>query len=102
QSLSLIMALLKALAIAGFTLLVAAAAQAHKVTANQSDEVMARVNYGTIMRSVYERALEDLLKELQAQGLEGQALEKKLNESKQILLRDLIDQELLVQRAKDL
>ncbi len=69
---------------------------------NLVDEVIARVNAGVIMRSAFESAQRDLLEEMKKQGLKGEELEKKFNEWKGKILDDLINTQLLAQRAKDL
>ena len=93
---------LKALALVLVALVSGGVARAQEGEAKLVDEVVARVNSTPILRSVYQRAQQDLLEELKSQGLTGDALEKKFNEIKPIILENLIDQELLVQKAKDL
>lgn len=66
------------------------------------DEVIARVNTAVIMRSEFEKAQRDFLEELKGRGLKDEELEKKFNEIKPQILDSLIDQHLLIQRAKDL
>jgi parvulin-like peptidyl-prolyl isomerase len=66
------------------------------------DEVIARVNAGVIMRSSYDAALREVLDELKKQGLKGEDLEKKFTEMKAWVLDQLINTQLLAQRAKDL
>jgi len=66
------------------------------------DEVIARVNAGVIMRSAFESAQRDVLEELKKQGLKGEDLEKKFTEWKPKILDELINNQLLAQRAKDL
>jgi parvulin-like peptidyl-prolyl isomerase len=66
------------------------------------DEVIARVNAGVIMRSSYDSALLEVLDELKKQGLKGEELEKKFAEMKAWVLDQLINTQLLAQRAKDL
>jgi parvulin-like peptidyl-prolyl isomerase len=66
------------------------------------DEVIARVNAGVIMRSAYESAQKAILERLKEQGLKGEELEKKFREQQPRILDDLIDGQLLAQRAKDL
>ncbi|HEV2288447.1 MAG TPA: peptidylprolyl isomerase [Candidatus Acidoferrales bacterium] len=68
------------------------------------DEIIARVNNDIITFSDYQKALDALPGEVQ-QGCQGCAPDKisaMLATEKKDLLRDLIDQSLLVQRAKDL
>jgi peptidyl-prolyl cis-trans isomerase SurA len=66
------------------------------------DEVIVRVNAGVIMRSAFESAQRELLDDLKRKGLSPEELEKQFNEYKPRLLDDLINSQLLVQRAKDL
>jgi peptidyl-prolyl cis-trans isomerase SurA len=66
------------------------------------DEVIVRVNAGVIMRSAFESAQRELLDDLKRKGLSPEDLEKQFNEYKPRLLDDLINSQLLVQRAKDL
>jgi parvulin-like peptidyl-prolyl isomerase len=66
------------------------------------DEVIVRVNAGVIMRSAFEEAQRGLLEELKKKGLSPEELEKQFNEWKPRILDELIGNQLLVQRAKDL
>jgi peptidyl-prolyl cis-trans isomerase SurA len=66
------------------------------------DEVIARVNAGVIMRTAFEAAQRDVLEELKRQGKSGEELEKLFNEWKSRILDELINVQLLAQRAKDL
>jgi peptidyl-prolyl cis-trans isomerase SurA len=66
------------------------------------DEVIARVNATPVMRSAFEAAQKDYLEELKRQGIKGEELEKKFNALKAQILDQLIDTQLLSQRAKDL
>jgi peptidyl-prolyl cis-trans isomerase SurA len=66
------------------------------------DEVIARVNSGVIMRSSYESAQKVVLERMREQGLKGEELEKRFKEQQARILDDLIDSQLLSQRAKDL
>ena len=54
------------------------------------------------MRSSFESSQRDVLEELKKQGLKGDELEKKFNEWKPRILDELINTQLLAQRAKDL
>ena len=76
--------------------------RAQEADANLVDEVIARVNTGVIMRSSFESSQRDVLEELKKQGLKGDELEKKFNEWKPRILDELINTQLLAQRAKDL
>ena len=80
----------------------ATVARAQEPDANLVDEVIARVNTGVIMRSSFESSQRDVLEELKKQGLKGDELEKKFNEWKPRILDELINTQLLAQRAKDL
>ena len=65
------------------------------------DEIVARVNSDIILRSEYD-AMELSMEEELSQQLQGVQLERALEESKRNLLRGLIDNHLLLQKAKDL
>jgi len=82
--------------------LCAGAVFAQEGEATLVDEVIARVNAGVIMRSAFESAQKDVLEELKKQGLKGEELEKKFAEWKPRILDELINNQLLAQRAKDL
>ncbi|HTV06090.1 MAG TPA: peptidyl-prolyl cis-trans isomerase [Acidobacteriaceae bacterium] len=62
------------------------------------EEIIARVNDEVISTSDYQRALEDL----DQQSQQHQWTEQQLYDQKANLLRDLIDQQLLLSRGKDL
>lgn len=96
------MKLFRTLSLVGLALALGGAARAQEGEAKLVDEVVARVNANVIMRSALQRAQQEMLDELKAQGLKDQDLEKKFNELKPMILDNLIDTELLVQRAKDL
>lgn len=66
------------------------------------DEIVAKVNGEIITRSELARTLKQAELELQQRGLRGAALEQALKERQTDVLRDRIDQILLVGRAKDL
>jgi parvulin-like peptidyl-prolyl isomerase len=80
----------------------AAPARAQEGEAKLIDEVIARVNAAPIMRSAFEGAQREVLEQLKSQGLKPEELEKKLAEWKPRILDQLIDTQLLVQRAGDL
>lgn len=90
------------LAFGAIVLALTGAARAQEGEAKLVDEVVARVNSSIILRSAYTKAQQELLESLKQQGLKDEDLEKKFNELKPIVLDQLIDTELLVQRAKDL
>jgi parvulin-like peptidyl-prolyl isomerase len=66
------------------------------------DEVIARVNSAVILRSTFLRAQQDLLDDLKGRGVQGPELEKQFNDLKPVILDQLIDTELVLQRAKEL
>lgn len=86
----------------GFTMLGANIALAQEGDSKPIDEVIARVNAGVIMRSAFESYQREWLEELKRQGVKGDELEKKFNELKPTILDDLISNQLILQRAKDL
>jgi peptidyl-prolyl cis-trans isomerase SurA len=87
----------------GIALLTGNVACAQESDLKPIDEVIVRVNAGVIMRSAFESAQRELLEELKRKGnLSPEELEKQFNENKPRLLDDLINSQLLVQRAKDL
>lgn len=86
----------------GIALIGADRAFAQDSDAKLVDEVIARINAGVIMRSTFEEAQRVVLEELKKQGLKGEELEKKFNELKPGILDDLINTQLLAQRAKEL
>jgi parvulin-like peptidyl-prolyl isomerase len=96
------MRLIKSIILLGIALLSANIASAQDGEAKLVDEVIARVNAGVIMRSAFEAAQKDVLEEFKKQGLKGEELEKKFNEWKPRILDELINTQLLAQRAKDL
>jgi len=96
------MKLIKAVLLLGIALLGAEFAYAQENEVKPIDEVIARINAGVIMRSAFEAAQRDVLEELKRQGLSGEELEKKFNEWKPRILDELINTQLLAQRAKDL
>src|ERR1700753_2300276 len=65
---------------------------------NVVEDTIARVNAQVITRSEYERAQQQLLQEAQQQGV-GQA---EFQERQQNMLRDMIDQQLLLSKGKEL
>ncbi len=78
------------------------AARAQEGEAKVVDAVVARVNGAVILKSAYERAQQELLDDLKQRGLKDAELEKQFNEIKPMILDQLIDSELLVQRGKEL
>jgi parvulin-like peptidyl-prolyl isomerase len=86
----------------GIALLGANVACAQENDVKPIDEVIVRVNAGVIMRSAFENAQRELLEELKKKGLSPEDLEKQFNELKPRILDELIGNQLLAQRAKDL
>jgi parvulin-like peptidyl-prolyl isomerase len=86
----------------GIALLCAHVAYAQEGEAKLVDEVIARVNAGVIMRSAFEAEQKRYLEYLKQEGLKGEELEKKFKEYQPRILDDLINAQLLTQRAKDL
>ncbi|MBI3951483.1 MAG: peptidylprolyl isomerase [Acidobacteria bacterium] len=66
------------------------------------DGIVARVNRDIITLSAYRRAQQELLDELRRQGLTGQQLDEQYQKALKELLQDLIDTQLLVQKADEL
>lgn len=67
------------------------------------DEIVARVNADIILKSEVENARATLRNDIaQQQKLQGAALEEAVAEQSKYLLRDLIDQNLLQQQAKEM
>jgi len=86
----------------GIALLTGNVACAQESDLKPIDEVIVRVNAGVIMRSAFESAQRELLDDLKKKNMTPEELEKLFNEYKPRLLDDLINSQLLVQRAKDL
>jgi parvulin-like peptidyl-prolyl isomerase len=86
----------------GIALLCAHVAYAQEGEAKLVDEVIARVGTGVIMRSTFENESKALLEHLKQQGLKGEELEKKFKEIQPQILDELIDRQLLAQKAKEL
>src|SRR5262245_54148395 len=85
-------------------LLAAGAAQAQT---KNLEQIVAWVNNDIILKSEYDARLAELRKNLaepapQGQGLQGQRLEQAFTEQSKSILRQLIDETLLVQQAKEL
>lgn len=66
------------------------------------DEIVAKVNGDIITRSEVDRSRKQLEAELRQRGITGSDLEKELAQREKDLLRDRIDQLLLVQKGKEL
>jgi peptidyl-prolyl cis-trans isomerase SurA len=69
------------------------------VSAEVVEEIIAQVNDKIIVLSEYERSLASLREELSQGGLQGLELEGRFREQSKDTLRDLIDTQLLVQKA---
>src|SRR5487761_413704 len=65
------------------------------------DRIIARVNEEIITQRQFDAQKEQLSAQL-AQKYSGQELDERVNAASKDLLRDMIDQDLLVQKAKDL
>ncbi|HKQ75894.1 MAG TPA: peptidyl-prolyl cis-trans isomerase [Blastocatellia bacterium] len=96
------MKLIKVAILLGIALLGGNFAYAQENDSKPVDEVIARVNAGVIMRTAFEAMQRDVLEDMKRQGLSGEELEKKFNELKSRILDELINTQLLAQRAKDL
>ncbi|MCI0339381.1 MAG: peptidyl-prolyl cis-trans isomerase [Acidobacteria bacterium] len=96
------MKLIKSVLLLGVAFLSANIAYAQEGEAKLVDEVIARVNTGVIMRSAFEAAQKEVLEMLKKEGLTGAELEKKFKEWQPRILDELINTQLLAQRAKDL
>lgn len=66
------------------------------------EEIVAKVNGDIITRGDLEKSRQDLLGALQQRGLKANDLQQGYNEASKDVLRDKIDQLLLVQKGKDL
>src|SRR5215813_6688054 len=66
------------------------------------EEVIARVGNDIILKSEYEAERKNLRDDLTQRGLQGAQLEQVFQEQSKDILRNLIDNSLLVQQAKDM
>ena len=66
------------------------------------EEIVAKCNGDIITRGDLDRSRKQLIEALRHEGLTGPAMEQTLQEQQKNLLRDRIDQLLLVQKGKDL
>ena len=66
------------------------------------EEIIAQVNDRIIVLSEYKRSLENLRLELEQSGTTGLELDNRYREASENVLRELIDHELLVQKAVEL
>jgi len=98
----MIMRLINVALLLGIALLTGNVACAQEGDVKPIDEVIVRVNAGVIMRSAFELAQREYLEELKKRNLSPEELEKQFNELKPRILDDLINSQLLAQRAKDL
>src|SRR5262245_48137849 len=85
----------------GIALLGANVAWAQEGDVKPIDEVSVRVNASVSMRSAFESELSELIEELKKK-YNGEELEKQFNEWRPRILDNLINNQLLAQRAKDL
>jgi len=91
----------RTLGIVGTAILAAALAAPQLHAAHVVERIIARVNNEIITQRQYEREKAKLRDQL-AQDYSGPELDAKFKEESKDLLRDLIDQALMVQKAKDL
>ena len=85
--------------LAAILLLVASTAQAQKTV----DEIVVRVNGDIILKSEVENAITALRNELSVrQKLQGAPLDQAFAEQSKFILRDLIDQNLLLQQSREM
>lgn len=91
----------KKLAVLGSLALVTGIACPTPQSAKIVERIIARVNSEIITQRTYEQELEKLRQQL-AQDYSGAELEAQIRAQSKNLLRDLIDQSLMVQKAKDL
>jgi parvulin-like peptidyl-prolyl isomerase len=66
------------------------------------DQIVARVNGDIVSQDELDRSGREMLNQLRADGTSGSKLEEEYNQHKKNILRDRIDELLLVQKAKDL
>ncbi|MBI4481024.1 MAG: peptidylprolyl isomerase [Acidobacteria bacterium] len=91
--------------LAAAAILAATAVSALPVLAAPGDvieEIIAQVNDRIIVLSEYKKSLDSMRQELQQSGASGLDLEGRFREQSKDALRDLIDHELLVQKAMEL
>jgi peptidyl-prolyl cis-trans isomerase SurA len=84
-----------------FATVILAALSALPAAAGVIEEIIAQVNDHAVVLSEYKRSLDSMRQEL-AQDSRGLDLEAKFNEKAKDALRDLIDQQLLVQQGSEL
>ncbi len=66
------------------------------------EQIVAKVNGDIILRSDLVRARQRMVQELRAQGMKGEQLEEAINKEEANVLRDKIDELLLLQQAKQM
>ncbi len=67
------------------------------------EEIIVKVNDGIILRSEYERTVDQIRREVAADpGMSAEDREQELRDREQEVLRDMIDQRLLVQKGEEL
>ena len=66
------------------------------------EEIVTRVNSDIILRSEYENRVRQITQQFTQQGLQGPQLQQAIAEETRHLLRNLIDEKLMVQVAKDM
>jgi peptidyl-prolyl cis-trans isomerase SurA len=99
-----IMKLYVPLLVLGFSGICAFSLSAADTAANTNlvEEIVAKCNGDIVTRGDLDRARQELIQSLRANGIVGDELEKQLAEREKNLLRDRIDQLILTQKAKDL
>jgi peptidyl-prolyl cis-trans isomerase SurA len=93
--------MLKQARLTTIAVILAAAAVSNLFAARIVERIIARINSEIVTQRQYERERERLREQL-AQQYSGAELEVQLRAQSKDLLRDLIDQDLMVQKAKDL
>ena len=93
---------LRRFATAALTLVLALPLAATSGHAEVVEEIVAQVNDKIIVLSEYRRSLESMRAEMQQGGLSGLELEARYKEQSANVLRELIDHQLLVQKAAEL
>ena len=90
------------LSLAALSLLAAVGPVARPTRAEVIEEIVAQVNDKVIVLSEYRRSMEAMRAEMQQGGATGLELETRFKEQSQHALRELIDQQLLIQKAGEL
>jgi parvulin-like peptidyl-prolyl isomerase len=88
--------------VCGFAIGVALSVSAAGADVRVIEEIIAKVNGDIITRTDLERSRSQFVSELKARGTAGSAIEKALAEREKDILRDKIDQLLLIQKGREL